>query len=123
MENDYVVSGNGTCKIDVQNMVLDFLQSCDEVNGTRFGLLSLVSLGYVLGETLLIVGIDTIGRRPYLSKHKRPPRIVIAIKIIQSKCTIELNLKSSEFFIRNVFQKSQFPNYQAIFFIIAKTLL
>ncbi|XP_036145225.1 synaptic vesicle glycoprotein 2B [Monomorium pharaonis] len=67
MENDHVaISGNGTCKVDVQSMVLDFLRNCDEVNGTRFGLLSLLSLGYVLGETLLIIGIDVIGRRPYL---------------------------------------------------------
>ncbi|XP_011873769.1 PREDICTED: synaptic vesicle 2-related protein-like isoform X2 [Vollenhovia emeryi] len=64
--SDHVVSGNGTCNISVQNMALDFVRSCDEVNEARFGLLSLVSLGYVLGETLLIVGIDVVGRRPYL---------------------------------------------------------
>ncbi|XP_018305499.1 synaptic vesicle 2-related protein [Mycetomoellerius zeteki] len=64
MEEHYIVSG--TCNIDVQNMVLDFLRSCDKVNETRFELLLLVSLGYVLGETLLIVGIDVVGRRPYL---------------------------------------------------------
>lgn len=50
-------------------MALNFLRSCDEVNETRFELLSLVSLGYVLGETLLVVGIDVVGRRPYLGKH------------------------------------------------------
>lgn len=61
-------------------MALDFLRSCDEVNETRFELLLLVSLGYVLGEMLLIIGIDVVGRKPYLSK---PPKIAIAIKIIQ----------------------------------------
>jgi len=72
MEGDHVLSGNGTCNVDVQNMALDFLRSCDEVNEARFGLLSLVSLGYVLGETLLVVGIDVVGRRPYLSKQTKP---------------------------------------------------
>lgn len=69
MERDHVVSGNDTCYFDVQNMALDFLRSCDEVNEARFGLLSLISLGYVLGEMLLVIGIDVVGRRPYLSKH------------------------------------------------------
>ncbi|XP_011060709.1 PREDICTED: uncharacterized protein LOC105149768 [Acromyrmex echinatior] len=64
MEERYVVSG--TCNVDIQNMVLDFLRNCDKVNDARFELLLLVSLGYVLGETLLIVGIDVVGRRPYL---------------------------------------------------------
>ncbi|XP_018052486.1 PREDICTED: synaptic vesicle 2-related protein-like [Atta colombica] len=64
MEEHYVVSG--TCNVNVQNMVLDFLRNCDKVNDARFELLLLISLGYVLGETLLIVGIDVVGRRPYL---------------------------------------------------------
>ncbi|KYN32760.1 Synaptic vesicle glycoprotein 2A, partial [Trachymyrmex septentrionalis] len=65
MEEHDVVSG--TCNVDVQNMVLDFFQrSCDKVNDARFGLLLLVSVGYVLGETLLIVGIDVVGRQSYL---------------------------------------------------------
>lgn len=71
MERDHVVSGNDTCNVHVQNLPLDFLRSCDEVNETRFGLLLLVSLGYVLGEMLLIIGIDTVGRKLYLSKHLR----------------------------------------------------
>ena len=86
MEEHYVVSG--TCNVNVQNMVLDFLRNCDKVNDARFELLLLISLGYVLGETLLIVGIDVVGRRPYLSKHLKSPRIAITIKIIQLKCII-----------------------------------
>ncbi|EFN65635.1 Putative metabolite transport protein yceI [Camponotus floridanus] len=66
MERDHVVSGNDTCNVHVQNVALGFLRSCDEVNETRFGLLLLVSLGYMLGEMLLVIGIDAIGRKPYL---------------------------------------------------------
>lgn len=71
MERDHVVSGNDTCNVHVQNLALGFLRSCDEVNETRFGLLLLVSLGYMLGEMLLIIGIDAIGRKPYLSEFLR----------------------------------------------------
>lgn len=71
MERDHVVSGNDTCNVRVQNLALDFLRSCDEVNEARFGLLLLVSLGYMLGEMLLVIGIDAIGRRPYLSEYLR----------------------------------------------------
>lgn len=71
MERDHVVSGNDTCNVHVQNLALGFLRSCDEVNETRFGLLLLVSLGYMLGEMLLVIGIDAIGRKPYLSECLR----------------------------------------------------
>ncbi|KAL0104080.1 hypothetical protein PUN28_017049 [Cardiocondyla obscurior] len=66
MERGDVLSGNGTCHVDIQDVALDFLRDCSEINEARFGMLSLISLGYVLGESLLIAGIDVIGRRPYL---------------------------------------------------------
>lgn len=71
MERDHVVSGNDTCNVHVQNLASGFLRSCDEVNEARFGLLLLVSLGYVLGEMLLIIGINAVGRKLYLSEHLR----------------------------------------------------
>ncbi|KMQ99390.1 synaptic vesicle glycoprotein 2a [Lasius niger] len=67
MERDHVVSGNDTCNVHVQNLASGFLRSCDEVNEARFGLLLLVSLGYVLGEMLLIIGINAVGRKLYLT--------------------------------------------------------
>lgn len=69
LKNDHIGSGNGTCSVNIQNVALGFLRSCDEINEARFELLLLVSLGYVLGEILLIVGIDVVGRKPYLSKY------------------------------------------------------
>ncbi|XP_032667206.1 major myo-inositol transporter IolT-like [Odontomachus brunneus] len=60
------VDENGTCNVSFQNVVLGFLQNCDQMNEDRFYLLLLVSLGYVLGELLLIIGIDVVGRKPYL---------------------------------------------------------
>lgn len=70
LENDHIGSGNGTCSVNIQNVALGFLRSCDEINGARFELLLLVSLGYVLGEILLIIGIDVVGRKMYLSKYR-----------------------------------------------------
>jgi len=68
-EMDHVANGNDTCNVNIQNMVLGFLRNCNEVDNARFELLLLVSLGYLLGETLLAIGIDFIGRRSYLGKR------------------------------------------------------
>ncbi|XP_014474142.1 PREDICTED: uncharacterized protein LOC106744161 [Dinoponera quadriceps] len=65
LERD-AVDRNDTCNVNFQNVALGFLRDCDQVNEDRFGLLLLVSLGYVLGELLLIIGIDIVGRKPYL---------------------------------------------------------
>lgn len=69
-KSDDVGNGNGTCNVNVQSVVLGFLRSCDEINETRFELAMLISLGYVAGEMLLIVGIDILGRKPFLSKQR-----------------------------------------------------
>lgn len=63
--------GNGTCNVDVPSVALGFLRGCDEINEARFELAMLISLGYVVGETLLIAGIDILGRKPFLSKHSK----------------------------------------------------
>lgn len=98
-------------------MALDFLRSCDEVNETRFELLSLVSLGYVLGEMLLIIGIDVVGRKPYLSK---PPRSLSLLRSSNKNALIKS--QNSAFFIRSVFyiHGSQIISRLEIIFIIVK---
>ncbi|XP_029172698.1 putative transporter SVOPL [Nylanderia fulva] len=93
-ERDHVVSGNDTCKVHVQNLPLDFLRSCDEVNETRFGLLLLVSLGYVLGEMLLIIGIGAVGRKLYLISSGLVGGVVSLILIFRLYHTIRVILSS-----------------------------
>ncbi|KAM0727149.1 Synaptic vesicle 2-related protein [Formica fusca] len=94
MERDHVVSGNDTCNVRVQNLALGFLRSCDEVNEARFGLLLLVSLGYMLGEMLLVIGIDAIGRRPYLISSGLVGGVVSLILIFRLFHTIRVILSS-----------------------------
>ncbi|KAL6434039.1 hypothetical protein ACFW04_005888 [Cataglyphis niger] len=94
MERDHVVSGNDTCIVHVQNLALGFLRSCDEVNETRFELLLLVSLGYMLGELLLVIGIDAIGRRPYLISSGLVGGVVSLILIFRLYHTIRIILSS-----------------------------
>ncbi|XP_011694279.1 PREDICTED: synaptic vesicle 2-related protein-like isoform X2 [Wasmannia auropunctata] len=89
-----VVGGNGTCRVDVQSMALDFLRSCDEVNEARFEMLSLISLGYVLGETLLVLGIDVIGRRSCLILSGLAGSLASLTLIFRLHHTIRVTLSS-----------------------------
>ncbi|CAK9808706.1 Synaptic vesicle 2-related protein [Anthophora quadrimaculata] len=54
---------NSTCIIDIQNLVLEFLHNCQEVNTDRFKVLLYLSLSYILAEILLLAGIDVIRRK------------------------------------------------------------
>nr|XP_012221287.1 PREDICTED: synaptic vesicle 2-related protein-like [Linepithema humile] len=94
LENDHIGSGNGTCSVNIQNVALGFLQSCDEINEARFELLLLVSLGYVLGEILLIVGIDVVGRKPYLIFSALVGGAASIVLIVRMHHTIRLVLAS-----------------------------
>ncbi|XP_011640141.2 synaptic vesicle glycoprotein 2B-like [Pogonomyrmex barbatus] len=94
MKAEHVVSGNGTCNVNIQNVVLDFLRNCDETNEARFGLLLLVSLGYVLGETLLIIGIDNVGRRPYLISSALVGGVASLVLIFRLHHAIRVTLSS-----------------------------
>lgn len=86
-------------------MALGFLRSCDEMDETRFQLLFLVSLGYILGEILLIIGIDLIGRKWYLSKYvnsvivKKNYDYIVSFPIISACC--------DEYLITSIFDIDQ----------------
>lgn len=60
-------SSNISCTVDAGTMALGFLRNCHEVNDVYFKFYLLVFLSYVLGEGLLVLGIDVIGRRILLS--------------------------------------------------------
>ncbi|XP_072767029.1 synaptic vesicle 2-related protein [Anoplolepis gracilipes] len=94
MERDHVVSGNDTCNVHIQDLALGFLQSCDEVNEARFELLLLISLGYMLGEMLLVIGIDAIGRKLYLISSGLIGGVVLLILIFRLYHTIRVILSS-----------------------------
>lgn len=47
-------------------MALGFLQNCQEIDTDRFRILFYLSLSYILGEILLLIGIDVIGRKIFL---------------------------------------------------------
>ncbi|XP_017753954.1 PREDICTED: putative metabolite transport protein YncC [Eufriesea mexicana] len=57
---------NSTCIIDIENLALELLHNCHEMNTDRFIVLLYLSLSYILGEILLLVGIDVIGRKIFL---------------------------------------------------------
>ncbi|KAK9295837.1 hypothetical protein QLX08_009960 [Tetragonisca angustula] len=57
---------NSTCIISVENLALGFLQNCQEVDTDRFNGVFYLSLSYILGEILLLIGIDVIGRKIFL---------------------------------------------------------
>ncbi|KOX69211.1 Synaptic vesicle glycoprotein 2B, partial [Melipona quadrifasciata] len=57
---------NSTCIISVENLALGFLQNCQEVDTDRFSGFFYLSLSYILGEILLLIGIDVIGRKIFL---------------------------------------------------------
>ena len=52
----------------MENLALGFLQNCQEVDTERFSGFFYLSLSYILGEILLLIGIDVIGRKIFLSK-------------------------------------------------------
>ncbi|KAG7191081.1 hypothetical protein KM043_007120 [Ampulex compressa] len=57
---------NSTCNVDMKDITFAFLKNCQKTNSDRFEFLSLVSLSYILGEILLAIKVDTIGRKPLL---------------------------------------------------------
>nr|XP_034179805.1 synaptic vesicle glycoprotein 2B-like isoform X1 [Osmia lignaria] len=59
-------SKENNCTIDIQNMVMGFLHNCQEINIDRFELLLYLSLSYILAEILLVIGIDSVGRKIFL---------------------------------------------------------
>ncbi|KAH0952841.1 hypothetical protein HN011_001380 [Eciton burchellii] len=93
-EMDHVANGNDTCNVNIQNMVLGFLRNCNEVDNARFELLLLVSLGYLLGETLLAIGIDFIGRRSYLVSSGLAGGVASLVLIFRVQRTIRIVLSS-----------------------------
>lgn len=60
---------NSTCVIDIENLALGFLHNCQEIDTDRFRILFYLSLSYILGEILLLIGIDVIGRKIFLGKR------------------------------------------------------
>lgn len=54
------------CTVTVQNMALGSLHECKEVDSESFRLLLYLSLSYLLGEVLLLAGIDVVGRKIFL---------------------------------------------------------
>ncbi|EZA57226.1 Synaptic vesicle 2-related protein [Ooceraea biroi] len=93
-EMDHVASGNGTCNVNIQNVALGFLRSCDEVDDARFELLLLVSLGYLLGETLLVIGIDVVGRKSYLVSSGLAGSVASLVLIFRVHHTIRVVVSS-----------------------------
>ncbi|XP_033306979.1 putative metabolite transport protein YncC isoform X3 [Bombus bifarius] len=57
---------NSTCIVDIENLALGFLHNCQEIDTDRFRILFYLSLSYILGEILLLIGIDVIGRKIFL---------------------------------------------------------
>ncbi|XP_043601822.1 putative metabolite transport protein YncC isoform X5 [Bombus pyrosoma] len=57
---------NSTCVVDIENLALGFLHNCQEIDTDRFRILFYLSLSYILGEILLLIGIDVIGRKIFL---------------------------------------------------------
>ncbi|XP_071866884.1 synaptic vesicle 2-related protein isoform X1 [Bombus fervidus] len=57
---------NSTCVVDIENLALGFLQNCQDIDTDRFRILFYLSLSYILGEILLLIGIDVIGRKIFL---------------------------------------------------------
>lgn len=91
--------GNGTCNVSFQNVALGFLRSCDQVNEGHFGLLLLVSLGYVLGQLLLVIGIDIVGRKPYLSEQLSDHNTIMIVDYISLRNFTIWERESHSFFL------------------------
>lgn len=66
---DKQMKKNSTCTINMENMALAILHECQEIDNNSFRLLLYLSLSYILGGILLLVGIDAIGRKICLGKY------------------------------------------------------
>ncbi|XP_076677843.1 synaptic vesicle 2-related protein, partial [Andrena cerasifolii] len=64
---DKAINKSSTCTIDLQHITLGMLHDCQEVDNDCFTLLLYLSGGYMLGEVLLLAGIDVIGRKAFLA--------------------------------------------------------
>ncbi|XP_023288098.1 organic cation/carnitine transporter 7-like [Orussus abietinus] len=51
------------CIVDTGDIGLSFLRNCHQVNDGQFQLFLLLSASFVIGEVLLVIGIDRVGRR------------------------------------------------------------
>lgn len=65
---DKPINKSSMCTIDLQNITLGILHDCQEVDNDCFKLLLYLSVGYILGEVLLLARIDVIGRKVFLGK-------------------------------------------------------
>lgn len=67
MENT-TLTLNQSCATDTGDIVMSFLHNCHVANYSYFEYSIILSLGYALGECLLMLGVDVIGRRLSISE-------------------------------------------------------
>lgn len=56
-------NNSSVCVMDSGYVAQAFLHNCHQANHARFEYLLLLSTSYILGEGLLVFGIDIVGRR------------------------------------------------------------
>ena len=60
---------NITCISDSGSMALIFLNDCHQENNAFFQSFLLISLSFAFGELILMIAINVVGRKLFLSKY------------------------------------------------------